>query len=237
MEKISASSVSRLSACHASADLGAAIPGWQPPVVDPNAVNAASRGTVMHQMFSDLMGLTPKNALMMERALGYVNTVRSLRRFKVLSEVPATAEWLVTKPRTTADLVLYVRDEIHVFDLKTGMIEVPIAGNQQLLFYAACYEHLAPDADVINCHIVQPWADNMGMFSVTRDELDVFKNEIILAEMDIMNGSKKFQPGDHCKFCPANPHSRGAKGSPLCPVMMELLYPTVYDEDAILNLE
>lgn len=42
-----------------------------------------------------------------------------------------------------------------------------------------------------------------------------------------------FSPGDHCKFCPANPHGRGAKGKPYCPAMMGLLYPQPavnYDE-------
>ena len=56
------------------------------------------------------------------------------------------AEWLPSKPGTTADLVLYVADEIHVIDLKTGKIPVLVYDNQQLLFYAATYGHLAPKA-------------------------------------------------------------------------------------------
>jgi hypothetical protein len=44
-------------------------------------------------------------------------------------------------------------------------------------------------------------------------------------------------PSDHCKFCPAYPHSRAAeKGSPPCPVTLQLLYPKVVNEDEILAL-
>ena len=45
------------------------------------------------------------------------------------------------------------------------------------------------------------------------------------AEAHILAGSTTFSPGDHCKFCPANPQGRGAKGKPYCPAMMSLLYP------------
>ena len=41
----------------------------------------------------------------------------------------------------------------------------------------------------------------------------------------ITDGDTTFQPGDHCMFCSANPHSRAAKGKPLCPAMMQMLYP------------
>ena len=43
-------------------------------------------------------------------------------------------------------------------------------------------------------------------------------------------------PGDHCKFCAANPHTRGDKGTIMCPPMMDILYPRVtVDEEEILN--
>ena len=52
----------------------------------------------------------------------------------------------------------------------------------------------------------------------------------------MLAGDTTLVPNDHCTFCPANPHSRGDKGSPLCPPMMQKLYPFDVDEDAILAL-
>ena len=56
------------------------------------------------------------------------------------------------------------------------------------------------------------------------------------AEQKIIAGDPTRTPSDNCTFCPANPHSRSDKGRPLCPEMMQLLYPMGYDEAAILDL-
>jgi hypothetical protein len=235
MEKFSASVAGRHMACHASANLDIAIPHWTPPVEDPDADTAANRGTIMHAWFAEFQGFAGSDRSNLIRALDYVDTVRSKRRFKSLVEVRVTAQWLDTKPSTTADLVLYVADEIHIFDLKTGRIPVPVVDNGQMLFYAATYGHLAPKANGVYLHIVQPWADNIDFWFADAVRIRTFMGEALAAEQQIQLGDTTFMPGDHCKFCPANPHSRGSKGKPLCPAMKQVLYPDPTNYDAILG--
>jgi hypothetical protein len=190
----------------------------------------------MHEMFAGIMSLATKDARMMEQALAYVNGIRAKRRFKVLIEQPMVAEWLMSKPSTTADLVFYVQDEIHIFDLKTGAIPVQVYDNKQMLYYALTYGHLAPKAKGVYLHIVQPWADNIDVWFADTRTLGQFLTEAVRAELDISSGDTTLMPGDACMFCPANPHSRGAKGRPMCPAMMAVLYPEIIEVDEILTI-
>ena len=235
MERLSASSASKHMACHASANLAKAIPHWEPPVIDPTAVNAANKGTALHDNFAQLMTLPVNDVENFSAALSYVAEVRSRRRFQTMIEQEMEADWLTTKPKTTADLVLYTQDEMHILDLKTGKIPNHPMLNPQLLYYAATYGFLAPKAKGVHLHIVQPWADVMEVWFATAADIQQFMQDAQAAEAAIQAGSVTFQPGDHCTFCAANPHGRGAKGSPKCPAMMGLLYPPVIDIDEILK--
>jgi len=235
VERFSASVASRHMACHASADLETAIPGWVPPVEDDTADNAANRGTIMHALFAQVMGLGGADLEKFSAAVAYIAAQRKMRRYKVLVEAPITADWLSTKPGTTADLVLYTQDELHIIDLKTGKIPVSPVENKQLMYYAVSYGHLAPKARGATLHIVQPWADNMVGWFADTVHLELFMREAMAAEQDIQAGDRTFGPSDSCMFCPANPRSRGQKGHPLCPALMGMYYPEVLDELAILE--
>jgi hypothetical protein len=236
-ERFSASVAGRHIACNASANLDLAIPHWTPPIEDPDADNAANRGTEMHRIFAEAVTLPNTDTRCMAEALAYVSDIRTRRRFKVLSEQVVTAEWLSTTPPTCADLVLYVQDEMHIFDLKTGRIPVEAQDNNQLLFYAATYGPLAPKAEGVHLHIVQPWANNIETWFATTARLQQFMLQAKRAEKRIQAGSVAFSPGDHCLFCEANPHGRGAKGRPYCPAMMQMLYPQQpVDVEAMLDM-
>ena len=237
MERLSASSASKHMSCNASANLELAIPGWTPPVKDPLANNAANRGTAMHENFAQLMGLPAKDGQNFSAALSYTCEVRSRRRFTSLIEQTEVADWLQTKPSTTADLVLFTQDEIHVLDLKTGRIPVQVVENYQLMYYAVTYAKYAPKAKGVTVHIVQPWAGVMDEWFVDAARLQRFMADAQAAEAAIQAGNVTFMPGDHCTFCDANPQGRGAKGYPKCPAMMDLLYPNTFDGDAILGLD
>lgn len=233
-ERFSASVASKHLACHASANLPLAIPGYQPP---PNGGNTAAsiQGTNMHTILEDAGAYTPKQMEGIAEAMMYVALLRQTRRFTTLLEAKGEGWWLSQKPETRADVVLYVSDEIHVVDYKFGTIPVPVEKNSQGMYYASAFLPLAPKAKGVWFHIVQPFAKNIDKVFFTRAELEQFMEETAEADAAIQAGDITFGPSDACKFCPANPHSRGAKGSIMCPVMMKLLYPSRIDEDAILD--
>ena len=222
-------------ACPGSADLEAAIPGFKPP--EKNEKGRKGEGHRIHDLLASVITLPLRDVEKMVEALAFVATLRRTRRFKVLAEEPAVAEWLVSKPTTTVDLVLYVQDELHIIDWKTGVIQVYAEDNKQLMFYAACFLHLAPKAKGVWLHIIQPWAkEGSSSWYCSAAELQLFMQEAQEAEQKIIDEDTTLSPSDHCTFCPANPHSRGDKGRPLCPAMMNMLYPSYVDEQAVLDL-
>lgn len=235
-ERFSASNAGKHMMCHASANLELAIPNYVPPIEDPNADTAANRGTRAHEVLALVAGLPARELKAYADALGYVAEVRARRRFSSLIEEGVDANWLTVPTKTTVDVVYYTQDEIHVIDWKWGKILVEVEENEQLMFYAACFAPLAPKAKGVNVHIVQPFADNMSEWFVDTARLGLFMDEARAAQDAILQGDTTFGPSDHCKFCPANPHTRGSKGQPLCPEMMQMLYPKVVDDDAILAL-
>lgn len=233
-ERFSASAAPRLMQCAASGNLEVAIPGWVPPVVD-DTKGAKGKGTEIHKIFEDAAAYTQKDMLYIAQAMQYVAELRGRRRFKIVTEHKMVAEWLPSQPSTTVDVILYTQDELHIVDYKTGKIPVDVYGNEQLLFYAAsAAQEFSPRAKGVALHIVQPWADNMGSWYVTAQELQQFMLAARTAEAKVTGKVVEFGPSDHCQFCPANPHSRGDKGTPLCPAMMNILYPREVDEDEIL---
>lgn len=233
--RFSASSAARLMACPASAHLEKAIPNWVEPVVDRSKGQKAV-GTKRHKILEPIMEMSAKDIQHMATMLQYVADVRSRRRFKVLIEQTVKATWLVQQPDTTADLVLYTQDEIHILDAKWGKIRVEAVDNVQLLYYAVCYAPLAPKAKGVWLHIMQPYADNYESWFVDTNVLRQFMDQAIQAEAKILAGDITFGPSDNCTFCPANPHARTEKGKPLCPAMMQILYPPIVHDDEILNL-
>lgn len=233
-KRFSASSAAMIMACPASANLELAIPNW----VEPARIvgGAADDGTRMHEIFASIMERTTKDLEHLMMVLEYVHKLRSTRRFKVLVEETIKATWLVSQPDTTVDLVFYTQDEIHVLDLKWGKIPVDVFDNDQLMYYALGFARLAPKAKGVTLHILQPRGGGMTQVFVTTTELAAWMAKAQAAEAKVLAGDTTFGPSDHCKFCPAYPHSRGAKGKPLCPATMQMLYPSHVNEDDILNL-
>ena len=234
-ERFSASRAGRLIQCPGSAHLELSIPGWVPPVED-DTKGMKGRGKILHEFMEIATQLPLADQRNLIKAMQYVLDVRKGHRFTALTEAKTTADWLKSKPTTTVDLVLYNNQEIHVIDHKFGAIPVEVVGNEQLMFYAACFQHLAPKAAGVHIHICQPAADNMVEHFVTRHELYEFMIMAREAEDRVIALDTTLSPSDHCKFCPAYPHSRGDKGKPLCPAAMKLLYPMPFNEDDILSL-
>jgi hypothetical protein len=232
-ERFSASSAARHMACHASANLELAIPNYVAPV---DETRAATQGTDRHDIFARINEFSARDMKRFATVLDYVADLRSTRRFKVLIEESITATWLPSQPKTTVDLVLYTQDEIHVIDYKNGKIPVEVIGNEQLLYYALCFAPLAPKAKGATLHILQPNGGGNSSWFADASTLKKFMDEAIATDVAITNKDLTFGPSDHCTFCAANPHSRGVKGSPLCPALMQIYYPKPFDEDELLSL-
>lgn len=193
-------------------------------------------GTTLHRLLEPIVGLPNSQMQMAVKALAYIAEVRSRRRFNVLVEESMVADWLPSKPKTTADIVLYLADELHILDTKFGKIPVEVIDNEQLMHYAMTYAHLAPKAREVHLHIIQPAIDNMEEWVVDSKTLARFAADCVAADQRIQAGDITFGPSDNCTFCPAYPHSRSDKGKPLCPATMAMLYPPVVHEDEILGL-
>ena len=240
-ERFSASNAAKHMACPASANLELAIPNYTPPEPD-DKIRASDEGTDAHEVFEKLMGYARADLRHWITVLEYIEKLRSTRRFKVETEMKVSATWLDVDPKTgrhpdsTLDLVLYTQDELHVLDLKWGKIPVEVFDNIQTIFYALCVLHLAPKAKGVTIHILQPRADNLESQFISGLELKQFEAQLLAAQAKVNAKDTTFGPSDHCKFCPAYPHSRAPKGAPLCPATMQLLYPTPFEADVILGL-
>ena len=234
--RFSASYAAQFISCPGSADLENAIPGFKYPKKNDDK-GARGKGTKLHEWFAETAEWSAKDLRNIAEALTYVAELKAQRRFNVLSEETVEADWLEKRPSTTADLVLYLQDELHIIDWKTGVIPVSPVNNAQLMFYALCFRHLAPQATGAWLHIVQPWATNgCSSWWASAENLQDFMILAQQTEQKIQAGDPTLSPSDHCTFCPAYPHSRSEKGRPLCPVTMQLLYPDPFDEEEVLAL-
>lgn len=183
--------------------------------------------------------LPPRRLLFMAECADYVERLLEgrPRDTVVRTEEGLIANWLPSKPQTTPDITIVGQAHLEVVDYKAGAVPIDPVLNPQGMFYAACKRHLAPDATEFTVHILQP--GNLTAWTAPIETLDAWMNDAINADRRILAKDLTLSPGDGCKFCPANPHSRGDKGRPLCPVQMELLYPqnlTSEDVDEILSM-
>lgn len=240
MAKFSASQAEKFIGCHASADLETAIPGFIYPANDPLAQpavpenlgyiaemvekvctdtgssRAASRGTMLHACVATLMAEF-KTAAQFEKLVELfiaLLTVLKQRRFKILIEVATTLDWLQAPAITTADLVTYTADELHVWDWKFGSMPVSTAA-LQLKIYALAFLHLAPKAKGVWVHVLQP--GNYAELYFTIEQLEAARDLVIQHEAEVIAGDLSFNTGKQCEFCPASPWTRGAKGNISCP--------------------
>ena len=188
--------------------------------------------------------LPPKMLGYVVDSIGYYKTLVRGRNIasktrQIRAEKSLVCSWLPSSPITTPDVVIITEDTIDVLDWKTGTIPVDPYDNDQLMFYLASALH----ANVLpsewhklemRVHIVQP--GNQREAYISYDELMSWMNEAVAADRAILQKDLMLRPGDHCTFCPANPHSRGDKAAPWCPPMYNMLYPDTTNNDEILDL-
>lgn len=168
----------------------------------------------------------PRRIVHLCEALRYMDVLmKDMKKPVLILEEELKATWLETAPGTTADAVLYddEGDDIHIVDLKMGDVSVSPMGNEQLMYYLKTWlVKLGRKFKNMQVHILQ--RKNLDYWPVSNKILEDWAVDVKKSEAEILAGDLSLTPGDHCTFCPANPHGRGDRGSKSCPAMLTLLY-------------
>jgi hypothetical protein len=186
-----------------------------------------------NEWLPELRPYPPKTLRFLADAAVYMADLleRTTLRAEVYGERSIVATWLPSTPPTTPDVAIVGRTTLEIVDYKTGAIKVEPTDNDQLMFYAACWLHRAPQATEFTVHVVQP--DNIASWTAPVSYLRKWMERAIAADKRIQAKDLTLVPSDHCTFCPANPWGRGDKSEAKCPAQHKLLYPPVYDEDEL----
>ena len=221
MYRLSASNSDQWMSCHAATDLETALPGF---VLTQSDTPASTRGTNIHIILAAAIAFGTKQDLDdIVSMLSYVNDLWATRRFNVLVEHKMPMSWMKDPAQTTADVIFYLTDEIHVIDHKAGAIPVNPDANQLITYGAAVWSlKLAPKAKGVWLHVNQPKAKNQVKYWISVEEIEKFIAEQQRHEAELLAGDLSFGPDyKACQFCPVNPMSRGARGSVFCKVAIK----------------
>lgn len=215
---LGASSYSRWKACPGSVRLSAG--------VEQKESEYAKEGTIAHELAADILENRPYVALD-EETMGAVKTYTDL--VKDLSKAPGTTKWIEKRfdlsafyPMLygTADCVLYntVTRELHVIDYKHGAgVAVEVKNNSQLMYYGLGAMHgLNLPVKGLVLTIVQPrcyHADGpIRSWHTTGGRVMDFLGDLIDDAKATEAMDAPITPGDHCRWCPAQPQ---------CPALRE----------------
>jgi hypothetical protein len=184
-------------------------------------------------MLPELRPYPPKTLRFLAAAADYMADLleRTALRANVYGEQSVIASWLPSTPPTTPDVAIVGDSVLEIVDYKTGAIKVEPEDNDQLMFYAACWLKMAPNATEFTVHVLQP--DNLASWTAPISYLKGWMEKAIAADKRIQAKDLTLNPSDHCTFCPANPWGRGDKSEAKCPAQQKLLYPPVFDEDEL----
>jgi hypothetical protein len=181
----------------------------------------------------ELKAYPPKTLRFLSATAEYMADLkhRTALRANVYGEQSVVATWLPSTPPTTPDVAIVGDEVLEIVDYKTGAIKVEPEDNDQLMFYAACWLKMAPNATEFTVHVLQP--DNLASWTAPISYLKGWMEKAIEADKRIQAKDLTLNPSDHCTFCPANPWGRGDKSEAKCPAQHKLLYPPVFDEDEL----
>lgn len=205
--KYSASSLSRLAICPASARMSEGIPDKTSP--------DAERGTRIHTLGELIL-----NGLRIPDGTAQDELELAQEYAAYVSSIPGTTKWYELSVHEglatihpdlggTADAVIHDEDAklLHVIDLKTGRSPVAAKNNEQLMTYAlgALIELQLPDVEKVRLHIYQP--SNQSTHDVEVAELNTWRERlrvITKAADDVFAEAIPSSKG--CWFCKAKPH-------------------------------
>ena len=203
---------------------------WEEQFPETQQSEAAAEGTLAHSLAEDHMRKTLDgkrltvptkirgNPLfrpaMVEHVAVYCETImETVHRMREEGADPSVyleqeldlSPW-VPEGFGTADCVVIGNGELHVFDFKYGKgVPVDAEENPQLSLYGlgALNEFgMLYDIDLVTLHIIQPRLDSVTEWTIARDLLEQWGEEIRpIAEM-AFRGEGEYNPGiDQCRWC------------------------------------
>lgn len=108
----------------------------------------------------------------------------------------------------TGDCVIVSDDILHIIDYKHGLgVLVEAQNNPQLFCYAIGALEIFDgiyDINDVKMSIFQPRRGNVDTFTISKDELLTWANEVLAPTARLAyEGKGDFKAGDHCQFCKA----------------------------------
>ena len=106
----------------------------------------------------------------------------------------------------TGDCVIIADEVLHIIDYKHGLgVLVESEGNTQMMCYALgaleAFDDLY-DVNTIEMTIFQPRRDNVSTWSISKEELLTWAEEVLKPTAALAyEGKGEFKAGDHCQFC------------------------------------
>ena len=126
----------------------------------------------------------------------------------------------------SGDCVLCAPKELHVFDYKNGYLFVDADHNSQMMLYALAvvdaYDFLF-DFETVSMTIVQPNAENISMYTVSKQELLEWGEWLKPIAKMAFEGKGEQNPGEWCRWCRAKPVCEARKAEALALVREEFL--------------
>lgn len=106
----------------------------------------------------------------------------------------------------TGDCVIVADDVLHIIDYKHELgILIEAQNNSQLFCYAIGALEIFDgiyDINEVKMSIFQPRRGNVDTFSISKDELLTWANEVLAPTAKLAyEGKGEFNAGDHCQFC------------------------------------
>jgi hypothetical protein len=203
---------------------------WSEQFPEPEQSEAAAEGVLAHSLAEDHMRKTLdgkrltvpakiKNhplykPAMVEHVAAYCDTImETITQMREENADPIIyleqeldlSPW-VPEGFGTADCVVIGNGVLHVFDFKYGKgIPVTAEENPQLSLYGlgALNEFgMLYDIDLVTLHIIQPRLDSITEWTIARDQLELWGEEIKPIAKLAFAGAGEYNPGeDQCRWC------------------------------------
>lgn len=141
----------------------------------------------------------------------------------------------------TGDCVIIADEVLQIIDYKHGLgVLVESEGNTQMMCYALgaleAFDDLY-DVNRIEMTIFQPRRDNVSTWSITKDDLLKWAEEVLKPTAALAyEGKGEFKAGDHCQFCKVKATCRKRAEANLELAKYEFTEPAKLDEDEIAEI-